>query len=234
MNLSVKCPVCRKENEPARLFCKHCGNKMDLSQVQMNRHAGRGLVHRSLFVFRLVLLILLVGSVGLMLWPAKPQGAIGNPVAGERCAFMLDDLRTAMLAGNRLQREFSEEEVNAYLQRLLPRSPAPTGLTTPKLHLTHISLYFSETELTLHLQSEWNRLRMTHRVTAIPRRGERGYELEVVSVSIGHLPLVGPLKTRYAERLLSIFDPMYRERAVLSGLHQLETADGWARLVVGN
>jgi hypothetical protein len=234
MTLTVTCPVCRKENEPSRIFCRYCGNKMDLSKVHVERRPVAEWLRRVWLVVRLVVLVGLVLVLGLMLWPARPIGAIGDPVAGQRCAFMLDELRDAMLAGNRLHHDFSEEEVNAYLQDLLPRSAPPAGWTAPQLHLTHISLYFSEDEFTLHLRSEWNRIPLTHRVTGVPRRDERGYGLEVASVSIGHLYLPGPFKARYAERLLSIFDPLYRERALLNGLHQMDMAEGWIRLVVGN
>ena len=76
MSMKAKCARCGSVNELNRVFCFKCGDKLDLARVI----AGGGRSRTSRFILglvRMAVTLLILSTVGLMLWPVEPRGAFG-------------------------------------------------------------------------------------------------------------------------------------------------------------
>jgi hypothetical protein len=235
MTAWVKCPSCGARNDFTvnRFHCRSCGAKLDLSRLRTGPTPGRLISHYLKRLLRMVVLVTLLVVLTLLVWPTTPEGESGSAEDGLACFEKLAELYEAIGEGKRLERIFTEAEVNGYFVELLAEA-VPDGLETPRgLHMRAINLSFTEAEFIVHILAEWKVLRLTYEVAGQPRLRDGRFEVDVSRVSMGHLPVPGPLKQHFAGRLMPLFEQMDRERYVLDNLSQIDLRPGRARLRTG-
>lgn len=235
MTASVKCPSCGERNDLRvnRLFCNRCGAKLDLSRLRV-QPAGAltvGLFFKRLL--RVVVLVTLLGVLVLLLWPAAPEGMPGTEEDGRVCFEKLAELYEAIDNDAALERVFREQEVNGYFDVLLAETEAARPETTRGLNMRAINLSFTDRSFVVHIRAEWKVLQLSYEVEGRPRLRDGRFDMEVLRVSIGHLPLPGPLRQRFAARFLPLFEQMERERYVLDHLSHIDLAPRRVRLSTG-
>ncbi len=235
MTAWVKCPSCRARNELSEtaLYCGKCGAKLDLSHVRFGEGPWAAM---SLYVKRLIRVIVLVSLsavLALLVWPTSPQGLPGTGEDGHACFEKLADLYEAINEGRALQRVFREEEVNGYFSVLLEEAATEWPESGRELNVRSINLSFTESYFVVHILAEWKFLRLTYEVQARPRQHDGRFDVEALRVSLGHLPVPGPLRQRFAGRLMPLFEQMEQERYVLDHLTQIDLGPQRARLRAG-
>ena len=235
MTAWVKCPSCGARNELLvdRLYCQRCKGKLDLSRVRFGerRHIALGAYLKRLV--RVIVLVFLLAVLALLVWPTSPEGIPGTGEDGHAGFDKLADLYEAIEEGRALQRVLREEEVNGYFSVLLEEAATEVPESGRGLNVRSIKLSFTESYFTVHILAEWKMLRLTYEVQARPRLHDGRFAVEALRVSLGHLPVPGPLRQRFAGRLMPLFEQMEQERYVLDHLTQIDLGPQRVRLRTG-
>ncbi|HOW97203.1 MAG TPA: zinc ribbon domain-containing protein [Kiritimatiellia bacterium] len=223
--MKIACSRCGKENEPTRLFCSNCGAKLNL-----DGKAWREPVRWGRFLTRIVQVLILAG-VGLLLWPVKPQGAVGGRAEAVAYYGKLRLLSEAVERRVMVVQTFSEAEVNAYLAEVLKEHPelsSSEGLS--KLGIGEINLRFRPEGVTVTVVALWGPLRMSYEIAGLPRAGGGPFAFDVRGARWGHLPLPGVAAHWMVRRVELMFSGMERERTVLDGLQRVDVGGGLVRV----
>ena len=191
----IVCKECGHDNGIGLVFCQKCRAKLDTDNLSIGRLAS--LQHKQRWMARAnwrhvkraaIALLLLV--IVLAIWPySQPLGSSGPAATAQPMTSFfkaVEHLGTGVTLG----REFSEAEVNSYLDFKV----------TPELRNT--------TFARVHLQKYLIRLRIVRKIGSIPigtwkKEFSLSYDIAVVpvgstfrvrSISIGHLPCLGPIR----------------------------------------
>lgn len=235
MKTTVKCGACGRYNTADRLFCMQCGAKLDLSKIRLG-HAGLSgaIRHGIKRLLRVAVLFLLVAVLGLLLWPATPQGAVGDEEDARAAFDSLSVLYDAIQRDRSVRRTITEEGANAYLARLVGEAetaPDQRGLT---FDLQTINLTFTADSIIVHIATAWKFMRLTYTLQGRPVIHDDGpLSLDLEHVALGRLPLPSFVKEQFAKRLVPLYEVMEREQVVLNGLSRLMIGEHRVRLIVG-
>ncbi len=235
MTAWVKCPSCGARNELLvdRLYCNRCSAPLDLSHVRFGASRSVSIGRFVKRLVRMLVLALLLVVLVLLLWPTTPQGTAGTREDAEACFEKLAELYDAIEAGHRLQRILTEAEVNGYLDALLEGAVPDPEVRDTALNMRAINLSFTEEAFVVHILAEWNVLRLSYEIEGQPRLQDGQFGVDVLRVSLGHLPMPGPMKQRFAKRLLPLFEQLEQERYVLDNLTQINLGEARIRLIAG-
>lgn len=218
MNASVKCSKCGRDNEISRLFCKYCGDKLDLSNVRTGPSiAGMGisLVKR---LIRFAVLLGLLAVLGLLLWPTEPSGLIGTDEDARSLHGKLVTLDGAIRGGTYARSEVTEQEINAYLSALLRPPDIDGSASDTRFVAESVVVSLDEGSLTVHVLTSWRGLNVSYEIEGRPVWNESGFALDPQRVQLGHLTMPGAAGDWLAQRVAVIFERLESERFVLDHL----------------
>lgn len=218
----IPCSECGLKNRLGLLFCSRCGAKLDLSK-RRSGSASSGLSGAG-SIFRMVIALAFLIVLGLLCWPAAPDG--DAPAAGGAQAILAKSraLRGAVTRGNEIVEQFDEAQINHYLSAKLASAEKPEGL---KLHLREIRAQITPGNAGVWMKSELFSLPITYAVPVrIARRPDGSHTFSPGTVRIGHLPLPGPLNTRALDQIAAVFARMNEEREFMNMFPEVELLDG--------
>ncbi|MBN1269911.1 MAG: zinc ribbon domain-containing protein [Kiritimatiellae bacterium] len=228
MTTQIDCPACGGRNEIGRMFCRHCGARLNLTAIRppgparRRRHALRRFL-------RVLFLLALIAVAGLVLWPVEPTGREGTEQDAQTLRRSFLGMELAMKRGRSAAERVSEEQLNAYLDGVV-RHTAEEGETAPMvLEVRRINVAFTPERIVVLMAAGWGPVTLTYEILGVPAVGEGGFRLEIAEARLGHLPLPGPLKVQVGKRAARAFAGLRRERAVLDAV----TAVSLDRGVVG-
>ncbi|HMP89314.1 MAG TPA: zinc ribbon domain-containing protein [Kiritimatiellia bacterium] len=233
MSITVVCHKCGTENRLGQLFCRSCGGKLDLSQLQppkavRDAKSGGPIMRTIRLVVSLGLLLILT----LLCWPATPIGQAPAADGASRYQQKSSNLRGAILRKSDVTETFSEEEINAHLNGRLIQ-PSSGGLLT--LEPREIRIALNPTQVTVWLKSALGPLSITYTTTSdiVPREDGR-MTLKSGSVKIGQLPLPGALSERPLRQIKTLFNTLQDDLALLNRLLHVEVQDNAVEVATFN
>ena len=161
MNTTVTCPICGKKNEASRLFCSQCGKKIDHSQIRFGSSPARKLWNGVRCLVRLLILGALLAVLGLLVWPATPEGQLGTNVDGDACFDKLAALYQAIQTDRHRVETVTEAEANAYLSDLVADAVPPPQSAATLLEVRGVNLRFTSRAVIVHVSTAWRGIRLT-------------------------------------------------------------------------
>lgn len=184
------CKNCGVDNPLGRVFCIGCGGKLDLEnmssdQVAESQKQSFIAVHWPKFVALFVVFLLVL--VGLALWPQA--GVIGKPGKPNDARRVSSDLRS-LASASRGIKTFAEKDVNAYFEFRGKKELKGTVISMD-VQKDWCSVRVIRSFGKLDLKFMKIPLNMSYDLKCVPVGGV----LHVQSVSMGHMGIVGPLKT---------------------------------------
>jgi hypothetical protein len=227
MSVTIKCSKCGAENRLGQLFCRECGDKLDLSQA---KHAGRGSgggrgVSSVALVVRLVIFVALLTVLGLLCWGVPSPGAAPSENGATAVKAKLVALRGAVLRKNDVVEFFDEADVNAYLNASLTGAPAAGGFL--KTALKELALDIRPGEVTVWMKSLLGPLPLTYVTDVKVSRDAAGrVDYDAGTVRIGRLPMPGFLKDRMLGQFIRVFSALQEEQALINRLGDVRAEDG--------
>lgn len=232
MNTTVTCPTCSKQNEASRLFCSQCGKKIDHSQIRFGSRPARKLWNGVRRLVRLLILGALLAVLGLLVWPATPEGQLGTDEDGDACFDKLAALYQAIQTDRHRVETVTEAEANAYLFDLVADAVPPPQSAATLLEVRGVNLQFTPHAVIVHVSTAWRGVQLTYELTGTPRLQDDQFVFAIDGFALGHLPLPGPLQQQLADRVAPLFEHMERERYVLDHLTAIELEEGSIRFFV--
>ncbi|HMO50976.1 MAG TPA: zinc ribbon domain-containing protein [Kiritimatiellia bacterium] len=223
----ITCQKCGAENRLGQLFCSSCGVKLDLSKVSAGRGStargsggGRGLAR----AIRLVILLGLMATLGLLCWPAVPAGDAPSAEGARVVPAKMSALRGAIMRRNDVTETFSEADINAHLQATLVRpDPAAGGY---RLVLRDVRLAVGPDRVEVWMKSALGPLPISYTADVDVRREDGRFIFAPGAVRIGRLPVPGPVRTRTLGQMTGIFQQLQEEWALLNRLPVVNPRDG--------
>lgn len=234
MTARVECPACGKQSEIGRIFCRHCGARLNLAQVRV----ARPRVRRTWGVGRWVRIAVLLGLValaGAILWPVEPAGAVGGPRDGEALRAKILEVELARQRGRRIAQRASEEEINAYLEAVVRHTAAVAKAGEPgagpwMMEVKRVRMDLRREDVAVGMVAGWGPLELTYELVLVPSVNEEGLRWGVREARVGRLPLRGWWKDRVSGRVARAFSKLDRERAVLEAATAVDLEEGAVRL----
>ena len=134
--------------------------------------------------------------------------------------------------GQQQVEEFSEEELNAYLQlRLAPEEPDVEGFPTSFV-VNQINLAFTENRFTGHIAAHWLWIPLTYEVAGSLAETAGRVDVAEQSVRIGHLPLRGFVEQYALSRVQTLLREFDREQVVFDHIARVQIGDKIIRVMV--
>jgi hypothetical protein len=224
------------ENELTAVFCRSCGEKMNLHAVQADHfdHGGAFSKEGLIRLAKLLVLVLLVGSLGLILWPASASGTKGSNASAQEARAKVQRLRDATKRGAEVTVELSEEEVNGYLTALLYQSKKRNRpVTAGKSNVESINIDLGSPKVSVVVKGKlYGKLPVSYKVKGTPMVGDGTFQFKPSGGSVGHLPMLGPAAKLPIKRVNDVMQGLRNEQAALSGASSMELTSSSVTLQV--
>lgn len=231
--MKVECVHCGHENEMSRLFCAKCGARIELSKATVR--SSRGDVPRGesclKVVLQLVVYFALASAIAVLLWPVRPLGERGSAQDARRLAETIALLSRSIDAGQATMQVVSEQEVNAYLARVLADTGGAAKPGRWRLGVSEINVSIERSGVTVVVLANWWVVGLSYEIVGMPRVEEGRFHFRVARARWGHLPLPGAAAGWMGRRIGGLFARMGREQSVLDQLSRIDLGDRRARLV---
>jgi hypothetical protein len=201
------------------VFCSSCGTKLDLSDMSSERFVKRGRVFMLLRQWRLVAIAFVVwclGCAGLALWPrtgklGEPGTLVGAGRAERQFLTLLE-----LPKDRSLSVVFAEKDLNGFLEFIgLKRNPE--DLCSLEARPGEIHARVARRVGPVGLGPVMVSPSVTVDIFCVPSGGR----LAVRRISMGHLPLAGPARSRAIQYLASLFS-RWPERSIMDSLKAIK------------
>lgn len=246
MTTKLICPDCQHENEAERIYCHHCGARLDRSGIirervdeETSRESVRQHLKRmfapdrgrnkriALQLGKVLLGALLLGAVIVMILPPDLPPAPRNysfaPLIGMDMVSALSNPQPTSLV-------YSEEQINGYLASVVRRKdgPAQQGY----FPLRRIFVQFQEGQCWTHVERQAFTVSI-YAGSAYRVKIENG-QIKATNVAgyIGRMP-IHPLVMKYTDVLLGkAWDALARERHSIARMAEIQFHPQTVTLVV--
>lgn len=200
----LKCPKCGADNLLNAIFCRGCGEKMDLDNLQpdvfeVKTHTKAQKIMRLVnTILGIVLTIAILVIAGGALFPVD-----GRLTDAEFTAQAEKNYKT-LLIRNKSKRSvtFTNAEATAVLNKQFSTYTGSKGSPTPE-HVT--ALFLADGDVQLILTSKLKFLTLHTTVKATPSaNGSGSFALDVKSCKLGFLPLPADLRPKLLDNFITI------------------------------
>ena len=211
----IQCPDCGSDNQVNAIFCRQCQKKLNLDEISPEDFDDGDEKGKGAAIVRLITVIIVVvvlTALGLMLIPGSLKGEEPENTAKleGRLSKMQNPVPLAKFKGQRYK--FTNDEASYMLMKALglPREGDAKMLPT-KVRVS----FLAEGKVKIVLQQKaFGKVPFCTTVVAVPTVPNEGtVDLGIKSVSVGFLPMVGPLQEKALKPLADLFE----ESAQLTG-----------------
>jgi len=232
MAIRIECSKCGFQNELGRIFCAHCGVKLDLSATSVGELRSQreidvaGLVGRILTPILLGLLILVVAAA---VWPDPGPTVLSDKAGAIQVPIKAKAVRTAITYGKPTKLDLSEGELNGFLEergknRKIDR--LVIDLKPGVFNLYAVQVWMPITNVT------WLagvRVPFSLGMSGSFHKGVMAVE----GAHVGHLPLPGFARSAVVKFFAELFADITREQRLVSSLKTVAIEETKADLMLG-
>lgn len=230
MSITIKCQKCGTENRLGQIFCRECGEKLDLNAMNPANRArnARGSIDGVKLAVRLVRLavfLALVGILGLLCWTRPATGEAGDPAGEQRVVAKMTALRNAVLRGLQVTDTVPEADLNGYLRARLAGAGSGSGFLA--LSLQDVRVDLKPDLATVWMKASLGPLPLTYSTdVTLSRAPDGSMAYSAGDVSIGHLTAPSFLRDRAIRQFLAVFSRLQDEQVILNRLPHVRPVDG--------
>lgn len=237
----AKCISCGHENPLGCLFCTRCRGRLSLeTRAEEEGRRIPGFFRLGLKSVLVLIVLVVVGLGGLMLWPAGV----------ESCYASDNDFRSACRKINLLEsipgsgfHVFTENEVNAYMKAVVTRAQntAPPGPFNSRISSVRLAL--GRNDITIKVVKTLGPFalgpvmlgsaRTSYELTGVPEASEEGFVFRLRSGRLGRLPVPRQLCGPAVSDVTDFFSTAKRERAFLDGIDNVKIAESMVAVSSG-
>lgn len=232
MAIKVECSKCGYQNELGRVFCAHCGTKMDLRAMSAGELKDRREVDVAGMVRRIltpVVVILLLLVVALALWPDRGPDVRFDKAGAIQVPMKAKAVRAAISYNQSAKLDLSEGELNGFLEergRTRKLDRLVIDLKPGVFNLYAVQSWGPSTNVT------WLAgIRMPFSMTV--RGSFRSGIMTLEGARVGHLPLPGFARGAIVRFFADIFSDITREQRLVSSLKKVAIEETKADLMLG-
>jgi len=225
----IKCKSCKEWNRVGTIYCHSCGEKL-IQKISTRRHGGSFIFYLRGFL-RLLIGVAGIGSLGLILWPVQPSGAIGDLADRKKFIEQVADLSEAADRGQRSVAALKEAGLNSYLAYLVEQQAGPESPGVLYAGTAGLNVTFTPNSLVALIIGAYGPVYLTYEIQGLPVAGEDGFRFDMSRVRLGHLPLPDVMGDIMVKRVADMFSKMEREKALLNKISKFQVEDG--RIIAG-
>lgn len=232
MAIKIDCQICGFENDLGRVFCVHCGKKLEFSRTSLDELAERRQTDWTPVIKRIigaVVFLVIVVVVAVAFWPLPPSDLQIDPSGVAQIPIKTRQMQDALRAHQSVKVTFNESELNGFLaaraklrnvrQLVLDLKPGAFTMTAWD-DWVPVAAAPGLSNLAIRVSCEW---------TATLDKGG----LVVKGGRFGHLPLPTPLAAFAASQFSVWFDDVLAQTGLVQSLKSVEIDDSKASLVFG-
>jgi hypothetical protein len=175
---------------------------------------------------RLAVTLLILSTVGLILWPVEPPGAPGSIVDARTMTGTLRVFYQAVQNRSLVDGVVTEEEANGYLAEVMKQNREASQSEGFRLGIRKINVAFTREKLIVVVLANWGPVSLSYEIKAVPSVKSGRFEVRVQEARWGHLPLPGPAAKWVSRRVAGMFFRMEKELAVLNSLCRFDLGNG--------
>jgi hypothetical protein len=232
MSTYIQCPKCGHNNKLGRLFCERCSQRLEMtdSKMRVMHSPGEWLKHHGARVSRALIALVLLGIIGLILWPVAPAGRAGTQQDAEQLRVKMVALSQAVENRMQTKERITEMEANAYLEEIVRNTKQSMAGGQMEIRTINLRLQ-KQAGITVLLSTGLGPLNLTYEILGKPARGGSGFSLQPEAARMGHLPVPGSAMHWLARRVSVVFSRLDRERRLLGMMQRIDIQDGSADLI---
>ncbi len=234
MKQTFLCHQCGHSNPTSRVFCAKCGAKLDIAHVEYKSSVVLPAIFKTILKFvRAAVTLVLLGSIGLMLWPMSPPGAppIPNPDAARRMQAQIEQMLRRAAEGQSFRAVLPAAEANTYLATLLGQTPGAQRSEGFRMGLRTLHLTFHQQDVTVLAVATFGPAAISYELKGVPRVLDGGFRFEVRAARIGHLPILRLGWPLLAGHVGNVFSRLDREKDLLNRLDRIDVEPGKVFLI---
>lgn len=228
----VRCPHCKASVEMGRVHCTSCGEKMTGGKKPPKRIKQRDPNVRNpvVAVLKGLLTLALLGVIGLMLWPMESSH---KPGAMNHARSYHNKINLAVRAaseGTYHGVELTEQEINGALSMIVQDQPE-VGKTIP-MSIETISVDIKKDTIIAYLNQKVWVIHLSYQFEMKPQAGEQGFDPEIVSAHLGHMPMVSALKFLVVNRFKKTLINLSQEADIMKAMTQAQVREDRMRFLL--
>lgn len=178
----------------------------------------------------LVLAAAALALIVLALWPPSPEIEVGDAAAARRYDRKLAELTSSIAVALPAEASLSEAEINARLAELMAANQQAQQARGLTVGLRSLAADARDDAVVVYVDTRLLSIPLTFRARFAKLLDQ---PLELRSLWLGRLPLVGPFRQLFASRMGKTFRRVEPERTVLQHLTACTHADGELTVSVG-
>ena len=136
--------------------------------------------------------LLILSTVGLILWPVEPRGALGSAADARAMTGTFRLFYQAIQNRTVVDRVVTEAEVNGYLAEVLKQNGDALRSEGFRLGIREINVAFTRENFVVLVLANWGPVSLSYEIKAVPSVKSGRFEAIVQEARWGHLPLPGP------------------------------------------
>lgn len=235
MKQLIECPKCGHGNELTSMFCRECGSKLDHSKMKLDevtKKAKAGVKKeggsKTLKVLQVVVGLALIGAIAAIFWPVKSIGEVGAPAVAEEMAEKLARLKDACETNIELEMMLNEDEINAYLAKLVEDSGSLSGEGPT---LAEVNFLIEQQDMEIYVKAKIGPFPLVYRVHGTPSAGQGPFSFAVDEAKIGLVTVPENFRgTFVVDKVAGVFSGLSDERFILDRVNGFDLAQAKIRV----
>ena len=228
----VKCPHCKAAVEMGRVHCPSCGEKMTGGKKPPKRIKPRdpNAKNPMVVIFKFLFTLVLLGVIGLMFWPMESAHKPGSAAHARSYHNKINLAERAVRNGKYHGVELTEEEINGALAKIVQDQPA-VGKTIP-MSIETLSADIKKDTIIAYLNQKVWVIHLTYQFEMKPQAGDQGFDPEIVSAHLGHMPMVSALKFLVVNRFKKTLVNLSQEADIMQAMTQVQVREDRIRFLL--
>lgn len=236
MAIKIECSLCGFQNDLGRVFCASCATKLDLRATSANDlrslERRQGLPSWARLLVAGALVGGLLAIAGLACWPGTLPGVLYDKGGGVQVPIKAKAVLAAVSYKRSVSLTLTEGELNGYLADRARSKKF--SLLAVDLKPGAFDLYLVDNLTLPAVATNVAWLARARLPVSMSMRGSfKDGLLGVETARLGHLPLLGPVKSLVVKRFEGIFADIVREKRFTSSLKSVALEEAKADLVLG-
>ncbi len=228
MSVLITCQKCGAENRLGTLFCRECGERLDLNTLEPGKGKTRVPMNIGNLMGRLIRLGLLLAFIillGMLLWGPGAPGDAPSTSGGQSVVSSMTALRGVVLRKGDATETVSEADINAYVNGRLVNAAGGSGGIT--MTLEEVSIDLQDDKIIVWMNTKLGPVPLTYTAeSTVSRSADGRLKFKAGSVSIGRVTMPGLLRGRVIDQFVAVFSQFQDENVLLNRLEHVRPVDG--------
>jgi hypothetical protein len=177
----------------------------------------------ALVMFKGLFTLTLIAITGLMLWPQASTGKKGTAADTARYRGKINLSEQAVKRKGHQRTVLTEQEINGHFATIV-KDQGPGSGAIP-IAIEELSTDIKKDTIIAYLNQKVWVIHLTYQFEMKPHAGEHGFDPEIVSAHLGHMPLVSVVKLFVVNRFKKTLTNLSQEQGIMRQMRRIQITE---------